>query len=101
LRLDAICVSPTVVDLTAGRSTGGRIAALAAFVVHTLPHVVFHGLHLDGFPTADAVAQTAGFAVQLSISSGQLVVLTMRGGPTAIGSPPEPRTETPTSRSGA
>jgi hypothetical protein len=41
-----------------------RVAG-AAFAVYTIPHTVFHGLHLDGFPSADAVAQMAGFGVQL------------------------------------
>jgi hypothetical protein len=41
-----------------------RVAG-AAFAVYTIPHTVFHGLHLEGFPSADAVAQMAGFGVQL------------------------------------
>jgi hypothetical protein len=39
--------------------------ALVCQLVYTVPHAVFHVTHLDGFPAADAVAQTAGFAVQV------------------------------------
>jgi hypothetical protein len=39
--------------------------AVSAFAVYAIPHTVFHGLHLQGFPALDAVAQTAGFATQL------------------------------------
>jgi hypothetical protein len=48
--------------------------AVAAFAVYTLPHAVFHGLHLDGFSVADAAAQTAGFALQLGIALGLLIM---------------------------
>jgi len=43
--------------------------AVAAFVVYTVPHTVFHGLHLEGFPTLDAVAQMAGFTAQLLVAT--------------------------------
>lgn len=45
--------------------------ALAAFAVYAVPHTIFHALHLEGFPPADAVAQMTGFALQLAL----LVVL--------------------------
>ena len=39
--------------------------AVGAYAVYAIPHTVFHGLHLEGFPALDAVAQMAGFATQL------------------------------------
>jgi hypothetical protein len=39
--------------------------AAVAFAAYAVPHTVFHALHLDGFSTPDAVAQTAGFVLQL------------------------------------
>lgn len=44
-----------------------RVAALA-FLVFVVPHGVFHTLHLHGMATADAVAQTAAFAVQVLVA---------------------------------
>jgi hypothetical protein len=42
-------------------------AALVSQLVYTVPHAVFHVTHLEGFPPVDAVAQTAGFAVQIAL----------------------------------
>lgn len=39
--------------------------AVTAYAVYAIPHTVFHGLHLEGFPDIDAVAQMTGFATQL------------------------------------
>ena len=39
--------------------------AVIAFAVYAVPHTIFHALHLEGFGSADAVAQMAGFGVQL------------------------------------
>ncbi|HYP46342.1 MAG TPA: hypothetical protein VEQ66_14220 [Propionibacteriaceae bacterium] len=39
--------------------------AVTAYTVYAIPHTVFHGLHLEGFPDIDAVAQMTGFAIQL------------------------------------
>jgi hypothetical protein len=52
--------------------------AVAAFAVFAVPHAVFHALHLEGFPPADALAQQAGFGVQLLLA---LVVLATARGP--------------------
>ncbi|HET9677984.1 MAG TPA: DUF4345 family protein [Solirubrobacterales bacterium] len=37
-------------------------AASTAFIVVAVLHLVFHAFHLDGFGTADAVAEIAGLA---------------------------------------
>ena len=47
--------------------------AVVAFAVYSVPHTVFHGLHLDGFPSADAVGQMAGFALQLALAAVALL----------------------------
>jgi hypothetical protein len=31
--------------------------AVAAIAVYAVPHAIFHFLHLEGFPTSDAIAQ--------------------------------------------
>lgn len=41
--------------------------ALLALAVFAVPHTVFHAGHLEGYSAADAVAQTAGFVLQLLI----------------------------------
>jgi hypothetical protein len=51
-----------------------RVAVLA-FGVYTVPHALFHGLHLEGFSVLDAVAQMIGFAVQLGIVLGVLILI--------------------------
>jgi hypothetical protein len=61
--------------------------ALACQLVYTVPHAVFHVTHLDGFPAPDAVAQTAGFAVQVVLP---LALLALVRSPTAA-PPPLPR----------
>lgn len=45
-----------------------RVAA-GAFLVFTVPHAVFHALHLAHFPLGAAVAQTAAFVVQLGLGA--------------------------------
>jgi hypothetical protein len=49
--------------------------ALVCQLVYTVPHAVFHVTHLDGFPAADAVAQTAGFAVQVVLPLALLALV--------------------------
>ena len=39
--------------------------AIIAFAVYTVPHMIFHSFHLEGFSRGGAIAQTVGFAVQL------------------------------------
>lgn len=46
--------------------------ALVALIVFAFPHVIFHAGHLEGFPVADAVAQTAGSVGQLLLAAGML-----------------------------
>jgi heme/copper-type cytochrome/quinol oxidase subunit 4 len=43
--------------------------AVAATAVYAVPHAIFHFLHLEGFPTSDAVAQTIGIALQLVVTT--------------------------------
>ena len=43
--------------------------AVAATAVYAVPHAIFHFLHLEGFPTSDAVAQTIGIALQLVVTA--------------------------------
>lgn len=58
--------------------------AMLAFLVYTVPHAVFHGLHLEGFSVADAIVQTVGFGVQLGVAL-LLLALTFRGHPAEPG----------------
>ena len=41
--------------------------AVAAIAVYAVPHAIFHFLHLEGFPTSDAIAQTIGIALHLVV----------------------------------
>src|SRR5215213_7072649 len=41
------------------------VVAIIAFAVYTVPHMIFHSLHLEGFSRGDAIAQTVGFVLQL------------------------------------
>jgi hypothetical protein len=41
------------------------VVAIIAFAVYTVPHMIFHSFHLEGFSRGGAIAQTVGFAVQL------------------------------------
>lgn len=50
-----------------------RVAA-GAFLVFTVPHAVFHTLHLAHFPLVDAVAQTAAFAVGVGLGGAVLAL---------------------------
>ena len=49
--------------------------AVAAFAVFAVPHTLFHSVHLDGFPAGDALAQQAGFALQLLVALAVLVAV--------------------------
>lgn len=46
------------------------VVAIVAFAVYTVPHMIFHSLHLEGFSTAAAIGQTVGFALQLVLGAG-------------------------------
>lgn len=46
--------------------------ALAANLVFTVPHFVFHAFHLEPLPTADAIAQTVVLAVGVVVPGGLL-----------------------------
>lgn len=41
------------------------VIAILAAAVYAVPHAIYHALHLEGFPTSDAVAQMVGIALQL------------------------------------
>jgi len=61
------------------------ITAVAAFLTFTVPHTVFHSLHLAHFPLADAVAQQAGFAVEIVLAVAVLVLVTRDRVPVSVG----------------
>jgi hypothetical protein len=52
-------------------------AALLALAVFAVPHTIFHAGHLEGFPAADALAQTVGTIMHLLVTLG-LFALTWR-----------------------
>jgi hypothetical protein len=51
------------------------VVAIAAFAVYTVPHMIFHSFHLEGFSSGDAIAQTVGFALQLLIAVAVVLLL--------------------------
>lgn len=58
------------VVLVVAAATGDRLlirVGAIAFTVYALPHTVFHGLHLHDFSLVDAIAQMAGFVLQLGV----------------------------------
>jgi hypothetical protein len=52
------------------------ITAVAAFLTFTVPHAVFHSLHLEHFPFADAVVQQTGFVAEIVLAAAVLVLVT-------------------------
>jgi len=75
----ATAVMLIVAAVTADRRVGAT--AVGAYAAYSLPHTVFHGLHLDGFSTADAIAQMGGFFLQIGVIL-VLAWLLRRGGDT-------------------
>jgi hypothetical protein len=58
--------------LAAAVVTGQRLlsaVAVGTFAVYTVPHAIFHAVHLEGFSPVDAVAQTVGFARQIMVAA--------------------------------
>jgi hypothetical protein len=51
------------------------ITAVAAFLTFTVPHAVFHSLHLEHFPLVDAVAQQVGFVAEIALAVAVLVLV--------------------------
>jgi hypothetical protein len=45
------------------------VVAIAAFAVYTVPHMIFHSFHLEGFSRGEAIAQTVGFVLQLLLGA--------------------------------
>jgi hypothetical protein len=56
------------------------VVAIIAFAVYTVPHMIFHSFHLEGFSGGGAIAQTVGFAVQL-LATAAVAWLLWRGRP--------------------
>lgn len=48
--------------------------ALAANLMFTVPHFIFHATHLDHYPTGSAVAQTITLALAVLIPLGLLIL---------------------------
>jgi hypothetical protein len=66
------------VVLAAAAVIGQRLlcaVAVAAMAVYAVPHAIFHFLHLEGFPTSDAIAQTIGIALQLMVVAAVALLL--------------------------
>jgi heme/copper-type cytochrome/quinol oxidase subunit 4 len=66
------------VVLAAAAVIGQRLlsaVAVAAIAVYAVPHAIFHFLHLEGFPTSDAIAQTIGIAFQLLVIAAVALLL--------------------------
>jgi hypothetical protein len=58
--------------LAAAAVTGQRLlsaVAVGTFAVYTVPHAIFHAVHLEGFSPVDAVGQTVGFALQIVVAA--------------------------------
>jgi hypothetical protein len=51
------------------------ITAVVAFLTFTVPHTVFHSLHLEHFPPVDAVLQQTGFLVEIVLAVAVLVLV--------------------------
>jgi hypothetical protein len=67
--------------LAAAAVTGQRtlsVVATTAAAVYALPHAAYHFLHLEGFPTSDAVAQSVGIVLQIVLIT-ILALLLWRG----------------------
>lgn len=78
----AVAVVLAAATVTADRRM--TAVALASYASYAVPHTLFHGLHLDGFGHADAVAQMVGFVLQLALVGGVAWLLWRgRGGRTA------------------
>ncbi len=69
--------------------------ALAANLVFTVPHFVFHATHLDHYPTGSAVAQTALLAVAVLLPAALLVLSVRRPARTSAPRPPDPESASP------
>jgi hypothetical protein len=76
----ALSLALTVALVGAALRPERRLTAvvLLAFLTATVPHAVFHSLHLHGFPTVDAVAQSVGFVLQLGVAVALLVGVSRR-----------------------
>lgn len=66
------------------------VVAMATYLTSTVPHLVFHSTHLEGFPATAAVAQTATLAVTVVLPL-VLALLALRTGAPARPGPALPR----------
>ena len=62
--------------------------ALAANLVFTVPHFVFHATHLEHHPTGSAIAQTVVLAFAVLLPAALLVLSARRPAPTPAPRPP-------------
>lgn len=73
--IGALSLALTVVLAAAAVSANPlliRVAAVAS-ACYTVPHTLFHGLHLHDFTIVDAAAQMAGFVLQLGLAGTALL----------------------------
>ncbi len=72
----ALSLALTVVLVAAAWWPERRLVriALVALAVYAIPHTVFHATHLEGFPAADAGAQTIGTLLQVALVVGLLAL---------------------------
>jgi hypothetical protein len=82
----ALSLSLTVLLTAAAAVASHSLIRLAvtAYAVYAIPHTVFHGLHLQGFPALDTVAQMAGFATQLLAATLALLTTFPRDQPSPL-----------------
>jgi hypothetical protein len=64
-------LSPALTVVLAAAAVIGQwllsAVAVVAIAMYAVPHAIFHFLHLEGFPTSDAIAQTIGIALHLLV----------------------------------
>ena len=53
-------------------------AALAGYLVFSVPHLIFHVTHLDGFSAFDALSQTLGLVLVVVVPVGLLALMRRR-----------------------
>ena len=70
LNLALVVVLGTAAAVAERRLT---LTALAAGIVVEVPHMIFHAIHLENFPPADAIVQTIGLAVIMAIPVALLI----------------------------
>lgn len=69
----ALAVVASVAAVTVNRLMAGTI--LIAYLVSSVPHLVFHVAHLEHFPRTEAIAQTVALAVGVVLPLALLVAV--------------------------